>query len=790
MAVCSSCGGDIGAGSRFCPACGLALAFAPVVRAARKVVTVVFVDVTGSTSLGEQLDPESLQRVMSRYFAETRLVLERHEGTVAKFIGDAVMAVFGIPVVHEDDALRAVRAAAEIADALARLNEVLEADSGVRLEVRTGVNTGEVLVEDVSSAEGLAVGDAVNVAARLEQVASPGEILLGPDTFRLVHEAVRAEALAPLTVKGKAAPVRAYRLLEVLPRACAPVRKLGSPLVGRERESAALASAFGRAVADRSCQLFTILGPAGIGKSRLVAELVRAASAGGEATVLAGRCLPYGDGITFWPVAEIVDQAAGLLDDEPVGDARAKLLALLEGEDGAEQTADRVAQLLALVPPRLGTDELFRGVRSLLEALARRRPLVVVFDDIHWAEPNMLALIEHVAEWSRDSPLLLVCPARPELLDACPGWGGGQLNASSVLLEPLADAEATTLLQNLLGTAQLPPQVADRITNAAEGNPLFVEEMLAALIDDGHLRAEDDAWVAADDLSNIPVPPSIAALLAARLDRLDAAERAVLMCASVVGQVFWRTAVAELVPADLREDTVAHLTSLVRRDLIRPERSSFAGDDAFHFRHLLIRDAAYAALPKEARAILHEAFAAWLERVTGERVTEYEPIFGYHLEQAYRLRAELGPVGATEVELARRSATWLAAAGRRALVQEDNPASLSLLSRAADLLDPHDAARLALLPDLGDVLLDAGRFAEAETLLAEAVALSSMAGDRGLQAHAAVVALRARFIGLRSLEGWTEDDEDEAQAAIRIFTELDDHCGLARALEVLTHRNW
>ncbi|HEY7283157.1 MAG TPA: adenylate/guanylate cyclase domain-containing protein, partial [Actinomycetota bacterium] len=416
--TCPSCGRENPEGFAFCGFCGAALDAAPPQgREVRKTVTIVFSDVTGSTELGERLDPETLRRVMSRYFDAMRAVIERHGGTVEKFIGDAVMAVFGIPVLHEEDALRGVRAAWEMREELAALNEQLRPERGVTIAVRTGVNTGEVVAGDPASGQTLVTGDTVNTAARLEQAAAPGEILLGDVTYRLVRDAVEVETVEPLELKGKAEPVPAHRLLDVAPEAAGHARHLDSPMVGRNRELSLIRESFDRAVSERECHLFTLLGAAGVGKSRLVEEFIGATSG---ATVLRGRCLPYGEGITFYPVADVVRQAMGEHDMGSGVDA------LIEDEERAPMVVERLAAVLGEDSAAgIGTEEMFWAVRTLFEGIAHRNPLVVVFDDIHWGEPTFLDLVDHVAGWSRDAPILLLCVARPELLDVRPTWGGG-----------------------------------------------------------------------------------------------------------------------------------------------------------------------------------------------------------------------------------------------------------------------------------------------------------------------------------------------------------------------------
>jgi class 3 adenylate cyclase/tetratricopeptide (TPR) repeat protein len=643
----------------------------------RKTVTVLFCDVTGSTALGESLDPEPLRALLARYFEEMKEIVERHGGTVEKFIGDAVMAVFGVPAVHEDDALRALRAAVEMRDAF----------PGLGIEGRIGVSTGEVVT---GTEERLATGDAVNVAARLEQAARPGEVLVSEATFRLARDAAEVEPVEPLALKGKSAPLPAFRLISVRAGAPAFTRRLDSPMVGREREGGLLRQAFERSRDERACHLFTILGPAGIGKSRLVAELLK--GIGAEATVVSGRCLPYGEGITYWPLLEILEA---------------------------------LGRELELGSP----EETAWAARKLLEEAAGRRPLVVVLDDIHWAEPTFLDLVEHVADLSRDAPILLVCVARPELLDTRPGWGGGKLNATTILLEPLGEDEVGRLVANLLDEAPLPPGVLERVEAAAEGNPLFVEEMLAML-------AEDGADV------EIEIPPTIQALLAARLDRLDSEERDVLGRASVEGKVFHAGGVATLAPQELRPSVRGYLTGLVRKELIRPDRPSIEGEDAFRFRHLLIRDAAYQSLPKEERANLHERFVGWLESL-GENVLGLGEIAGYHLEQAHGYLVELGQAERAK-PLAARAASRLSAAGIAASRRGDLPSAVNLLGRAEALLPRDGPERLGLLPELGKVLGTMGRLVEADAVLTEAIDRAEAVGPRDvlLSATIARIALR------------------------------------------------
>ena len=677
-------------------------------RQKRKTVTVLFCDVTGSTALGERLDPESFRQVMRRYFDAARRVIEHHGGTVEKFIGDAVMAVFGVPVLHEDDALRAVRAAAGLCEQIAVLNRELEADFGASVSVRTGVNTGQVIT---GTEERLATGDAVNLAARLEQAAAPGEIIMGPQTWRLVRDAVTAEPLEPLRLKGKSLPVTAYRLLQVRSDMDPGIRLAGAPLVGRQGQLRVLGDAFANVVGERSCGLFTVLGTAGVGKSRLTAEFLR----GIDARVLVGRCLSYGQGITYWPVVSIVKQ---LLDSE-------------HGSADATELMGRDVKVAAAVNVLLGEQETVTSpreiawaVRKLFESCAGPVPLLVVFDDLHWGEPTLLDLIEHIADFSRGAPIMILCLARPELLDWRQGWGGGKLNATTLLLEPLKPADTAALIEELVPEgSHLDPQLRERVQTNSAGNPLFVEEMLALLTE--------------SDGRGLIVPPTIQALLAARLDQLRPEERTVLECGSVEGQSFHQGAVQVMAPEE--PDVPGWLMTLVQKDLVRPERAVLPGEDAFRFRHLLIRDAAYEALAKTDRAELHERFARWLEeRDTG--LVELDELAGYHLEQAFCYWCELGPAGDRARRLAVDAAAHLDAAGRRALDRVDIGAAVNLLERAETLLPPRQT-NLALQESLIRGLGESGRFDDAIARADRIADESAAAGDR-------VGVLRARLAGM------------------------------------------
>ena len=684
-------------------------------------------------------------------------VCERHGGRVRELIGDAVMAVFGIPTVHEDDALRAVRAAVEMRARLESLNDEFQCDFGLRLRSRTGVNTGEVVVRDPDPHGAVALGDAVNVAARLEQAAQPGEILLGEATYRLVRDAVQVKPVEPFSLKGKSERVSAFRLLEVLPRVPGFERHLDAPLVGREEELAQLRQAVARASREHTPYLFTVLGTAGIGKTRLVQEFEL--SVAEEATVLTGRCLPYGEGITFWPLREIVGQIAG-------EEARRGILDLLRANADAGLIADRISGALGIAEaPGGDVREIFWAFRKLFEELARRRPLVLVFEDLHWAEPTLLDFVEHVADVAHDAPILVLALARPDLLEARPVWGGGKLNATTIQLGPLGELESEHLIDGLISGITLRPDTRARVREAAEGNPLFLEQMIAMLAGDGALE------------SGVPLPPTIQALLAARLDRLGPDERAVIERASVVGKEFSESAVAALSPEEERASIAGQLEALVRNQLVRPWRSDLLGEEAFRFRHVLIQNAAYRAIPKALRAELHERFADWLEQGFAERLVEYEEVLGYHLEQGYACLAELGLSDDRTRRLAARAAERLAAAGRRASDRGDGAAAVSLLTRAASLMPEDDPKRLELLLDLAEDLIETGKLGRAGVVLADAV--EGAATDTGLEVRSRIHRLHLQE--LTDPEGRSEDIRRELERAIPVLEQLGDNRMLAKA---------
>jgi len=783
VAACPNCGSENAEGANFCSVCGARLDVSEAAEI-RKTVTIVFCDVTGSTELGEQLDPESMHKVMARYFDAMRAALERHGGSVEKFIGDAVMAVFGIPQLHEDDALRAVRAAVDMRAALDDLNHELERDHGVRLACRIGVNTGEVLVGADASDFGRVTGDAVNTAARLEAAAEPGEILIGDATHRLVRDAVEVEPVEPLSLKGKAEPVPAHRLIEVVSETGQARRALLSTMVGRDRELEDLTRAFARAAEDRSCLLFTVLGAAGEGKSRLVEEFI--STVGGSARVVSGRCLPYGEGITYWPVAEAVRTALGVQAFDAPEAVIARLVEVVASDEHAAAITSRLTEILGVAEGVGAAEETPWAIRRFLELLAADRPLVTLWEDIHWAEPAFLDVVDHIVDWSRDAPILLVCTARPEFLDTRSGWGGGKLNATTLLLQPLDAKASAELIANLLGGSGLPAEASDRLAESAGGNPLFVEQMLSMLIDDGMLERQDGGWIPAGDLSTVTVPPSVAALLAARLERLTDDERRAIECAAVIGKEFYAGAVRDLLPEHLRYDAPDLIRSLIRKELVRADRSMVPGEEAFRFRHILIRDAAYQAIPKERRANLHEGFAAWIGRVGGGRAEEQDEIVGYHLEQAFRYREALEPLDDQARQLAQEASDRLASAGSRALGRHDMLAVANLLGRAQALREPSDPARLALLPDLSLALWEGGSDEESNAVMSEAVDRAERLGDQTLSAHVTLM----RWLLSEDWKGSHDRVRSDALEAAEVFEQAEDERGLTRAWNLIGEVEW
>ena len=701
MTTCASCGAETPAGARFCPSCGVALAEATPPEEMLKLVTVLFADVVSSTARAERMHPEDTRALMTEYFAAMAEEIQAEGGTVEKFIGDAIMAVFGAPVAHEDDPLRGVRAARRLLGRLRSWNE--ERDPAERLELRIGVNTGEAIAAGTAGADLLVTGDAVNVAARLEQAAEPGTILIGDRTARAVRGDFELREVERLRLKGKAEAVAAW-LVEAERETPEPrgVPGVSAPLVGREYELELLRTTFERVRTGGRPHLVTVLGDAGVGKSRLVRELLSALD--GTARVLVGRCLPYGQGITLWPLAEILKSEAGILDTDPSSVALAKLEQLVERELGdgsaAEHTVAALASTLGLRPsgdplgaldPREAYRQLLAAWRALLVSIARRASVVVVVEDIHWADATMLDVLDELAE-RVEGPIFFLCPARPDLLRTRPDWGGGRRSFSSLPLDPLTAEQSARLVSSLLDVDLLPEAVRDRILERSEGNPFFLEEIVHHLIDEGLLVATNGRWRAVAGIDEVEIPDTVQAVLLARLDLLAPEEKRVAQRAAVVGRVFWDGAVERLAGVD---DVNAALQTLRRRELVLDRSSSaLAGQNEFIFKHVLIRDVAYASLPRRERGRAHAELATWIEATSGERSAEFAELLAHHCDAAFTL------VG--DDELRRRARGHFLAAADGALHRFAIPQSERLAQRAVEL-STDGSERVEALEALGDL---------------------------------------------------------------------------------------
>ena len=729
---CVQCGIELPAVACFCPQCAhpvaAATAQSPVHAAtsveARKVVTIVFADLAGSTGLHERLDAESTRRLMERYYQALREAIEAHGGTVVKFLGDGVMAAFGVPQVAEDDAVRAVRAAVGMQQAFRELrasNTTALVDVGLRI----GINTGEVIV---SADNTDVVGDPANVAARLQQEAQDDEVIIGEATRRLVQETVTLEPIGVRSLKGRTETVAAYRVVS-LDR---PAGAAAVAFVGRDDELRRLLGVYQTAVADSCTRLAMILGSPGLGKTRLLEEVARRVSDG--TTVLSARCESAG-GATFAPIARAVrvylrsDLAGGVqipLLTKEGEDLRAVVAAALPDSAERSRIAAGITALLAGTPA--APEEMFFVVRRFLAALAARQPVVLAVDDLQWAEPLLFDLIEHLVQWGTSMPVLVLAAARPELRDLRSSLTApGVLAPEVVTLGGLDASAAMRLAANVIGTDVLPAAVAGRVLATSEGNPLFVGELVRMLVHDGALKQDGERWTAAVDLATVDMPPTIHALLAARIERVRAEDRTVLERAAVIGRQFSRAAVAHLLPRDVR-DLDARLEALRRSELIEPDTAWFLGEPALRFHHGLTRDAAYRRLLKEIRADLHGRLAEWIEHRVGESI-EHDEMIGWHLEQAHQHLRELGPLDATGTALGERAARYLGTAGRRALARDDVSVASDLLGRAVRVLDEANPARADLTLDWCEALLAAGDVAHAKAAID---ALGSEIGGRGL----------------------------------------------------------
>jgi class 3 adenylate cyclase/ketosteroid isomerase-like protein len=764
---CPACGNECQPGAQFCDACGAALAVAKTPAAeARKVVTIVFADLIGSTALHERLDAESARRLMDRYHRSMGAVVESHGGTVMQLLGDGVLAGFGVPRVAEDDALRAVHAAVGMQQAFRALAEE-QAERAGRLGLRVAVYTGEVVAGDDHTH---VMGDPVNVAARLQQEARDGDVLLGESTRRLVADKVTLAAFGSFALKGRAEPVAAWRVVS-LER---PAGAAAIGFVGREDELRRIQAVYDGAVAARAARLAVVLGSPGLGKSRLIDEFTR--RLGDGATVLLAHCNAAG-GATFAPLA---DALRGLLriDTGAAGDTlRQAILLALPGEGPErDRIADGIAALVAGTPA--SPEEIFFVVRRGLATLAGVRPVVLAIDDIQWAEPLLLDLVEHLVQWGSDAPLLVLVAARPELRDARSSLATpGGLVSEVVTLAGLDAGAATRLAANAIGAAELPAAIAGRILATSEGNPLFVGELVRMLVHDGALRREGDRWTTAVALEGLEMPPTIHALLAARIERLRPEERTVLERAAVIGRRFSRTSLAQLLPREIT-DLDARLESLRRSELVEPDTGWFLGEPMLRFHHVLIRDAAYRRLLKNTRAELHGRFADWLEARAGDAV-EHDETLGWHLEQAHQHLRELGPVDAQGRALGERAVRVLAAAGRRALARDDLTPAANLLERALARLDPDDPARADLALDWCEALLSAGDVANATRGIAE-LGRFTAASDRLRAWHTCFSGQLAVFTDPKALRA----SADAVEAAAAALASAGDAAGEAKAHSV------
>ena len=765
----------------------------------RKLVSVVFADLVGSTAFGSDNDPEAVRSVMGGYFERMKRIAETHGGTVEKFIGDAVMVVFGVPRLHDDDAERAVRAALAMRDAMRELN----AELNVSLAARIGVNSGETVAGSGSERQFLVTGDAVNVAARLQQGAEADEVVVGALTESLTRAAIEYTERAPVAAKGKAEPVRAFRAIR--PRSAVPEQARGLPamraqLVGRQRELRLLLDTFERVRTERRAHLFTLVGNAGIGKSRLVGELLARIGSGGEARVLRGRCLPYGAGITYWPLMEIVRGDAGIASD----DHRDAALAKLEQRTAALGVGDpvavrnRLAAMLGLrtvdealpeVPPASVSGEIAWAMREHLSAVAHE-PAVVVIDDLQWAEPAVFEIIEGIAERAEDAPLLLLCVARPTLLETHPGWAAGRANAATITLDALSAEDTTTLISRLLDVDDLPAELRARVVERSEGNPLFCEEFLRMLIDEGRVARVEDRWLANANVSEVRLPESIQALLAARLDSLGDDERRVIQVASIVGERF---TVADLLALAPDLDVAHALGGLRRSGLVLEDRESREAGH-YRFKHLLMRDVAYAGLSKAARADLHEAFARELERSVGDRREEFAEIVAHHVERAFALSVEVRAPRAVVEPRARAVLDRALTLGERARRRQDHgllesyaAAASSAIAALGDLASSEERIGVTLLN--ADERRLASRYSEATAGFDEAVRIAHDLGRHDLEARA--------HLGVAQVLVWSavgagqlrELEERSAEAA-RLFRESGDTGGEIEAGLVALESLW
>ncbi|MDX6319071.1 MAG: hypothetical protein QOD35_2471, partial [Nocardioidaceae bacterium] len=727
MALCRSCGFGNAEGMRFCGDCGMRLdAAAAPARRERKVVTVLFCDLVGFTAASDGADPEEVQAALSPYHATARVVIERFGGTVEKFIGDAVMAAFGAPVVHEDDPERAVRAGLELLEAVSDLSSEYE----IGLQVRIGVATGEAVVSTGARperGEGMLAGDVVNTAARLQTAAPVGRVLVSRSTRDATRAFIEYDAHDPVTVKGKAAPLEVWVATRPRGSAGEALTDVSQPMVGRAHELGVLQRVYTRAVRESSVQLVTVVAEPGLGKSRLVQAFFDWAD-GREELVCwrQGRCPPYGAAVTFEALAQVVKAQTAILDTDTATQAAEKLTdtvhALVHGTDLTSQESWLTARLAALVglpAPVSPREELFAAWRRFLEALAAVSPLVMVVEDLHWADPALLEFLDYLLDWVADVPLVIIATARPELYDATPGWGSRRaVHTTTLRLSPLSDTETAQLVTGLLGTAVLPADVHGALLARAAGNPLYAREYVNMVTEQAGRPGSHGALAALSDA----LPGSVLAVIAARLDALAPESKSLLQAAAVVGHTFWTGALTALTGDD-PDEVAQRLHDLVRRDYLRPSRSSsIAGETEYSFSHALIADVALSQLPRATRVAHHRTAGAWHIGVTsgdGAPAGRQAAVIAHHYTQAHRLTAAVRGEHALATELAALAADWHGRAARQAQ-QVDLAAAESHTRAALALLGADDRSRLDLLIRLGDILTDAGRAGEADEVYVHA----------------------------------------------------------------------
>jgi class 3 adenylate cyclase/tetratricopeptide (TPR) repeat protein len=732
---CPSCGEENAETARFCSSCGAPLSdVAAPGGEERKVVSVLFVDLVGFTARSDRADPEDVRSRLRLYHDLLKREIEAFGGTVEKFIGDAVMAVFGAPIAHEDDAERAVRASLRIADAIAQLNEERP---GLDLAIRAAVNTGEAVVAlgaRPEQGEGFVTGDVVNVASRLQGLAPAGGVVVGELTYRATRLAIEYEELDSVIVKGKEGSIPIWRAVAARSRFGVDVEQgTRTPLIGREHELSLLEDLYRRAMREQSPQLVTLSGEPGVGKTRLTWEFQRFVDAEPDLVFWRqGRCLPYGEGITFWALAEIVKSHAGIVENDTPEDASDKLAKAVESVVEDEHERDwiraRLAPLVGLDGDE-GTptqrDESFAAWRSFLEAIAASRPFVLVVEDLHWADPAMLAFVEHLADWASGVPLFVLCTARPELYEREAGWGGGKRNHTAVSLSPLSPDETAKLIAALLDQTVLPAQTQAALLARAGGNPLYAEEFIRMLVDRGILVHRGPTWELAEGEDAIPVPDSVQALIAARLDTLPPERKALLQDAAVIGKVFWAGAVAEMGGVDPRAVREG-LHEMARKELLRPaRRPSIEAEAEYAFWHLLIRDVAYGQIPRAARAAKHRAAAAWIERIAGERLADSAELLAYHYEQALQLARA---VGEETSELESETSRFLRLAAERA-ERLDTSKAVALYGRVLELTPPGHPDRVKVLLRASRSWWGVGEYTFAEACCQEALETARASGD-------------------------------------------------------------